>query len=212
MPRPLVTVSYAQSLDGSLAARPGQPLAISGAEAMRYTHQLRAQHAAIVVGIGTVLADNPRLTARIEEALAPHQPQPVILDSHLRCPPNARLHEHPRGAWIVTTDHAPLEAQAALEAEGARVLRLPTAADGRIHLPSFFNWLGEQGIGTVMVEGGSQIITAFLREGLAQRVVVTIAPRFVGGVRALAAPCEVVLHNVQYQMLGNDVIVEGEVR
>jgi len=76
--RPLVTLSYAQSLDGCIAARPGQPLAVSGPLSLTLTHQLRAAHDAILVGIGTVLADNPRLTVRLVEG---QHPQPVVVDS-----------------------------------------------------------------------------------------------------------------------------------
>src|SRR5512133_2370683 len=86
--RPLVTLSYAQSLDGSLAAQRGTPLALSGPQSMELTHRLRAAQDAILVGIGTVLSDNPRLTVRLVEG---SQPQPVILDSHLRFPLNANL-------------------------------------------------------------------------------------------------------------------------
>ncbi|HRE30133.1 MAG TPA: dihydrofolate reductase family protein, partial [Anaerolineales bacterium] len=76
-------VSYAQSLDGCLAAAVGAPLALSGPEALRFTHQLRATHAAILVGIGTVLADDPQLTVRLVDGV---HPQPVVLDSQLRLP------------------------------------------------------------------------------------------------------------------------------
>ncbi|MCK4899238.1 MAG: RibD family protein, partial [Anaerolineales bacterium] len=79
--RPLVTLSYAQSLDGSIAVRRGSPLSLSSPEAMTLTHRLRAAHETILVGIGTVLADNPRLTVRLVEG---RNPQPIILDSHLR--------------------------------------------------------------------------------------------------------------------------------
>src|SRR5262249_3832268 len=84
--RPFVTLSYAQSVDGSIAARPGQPLALSGAQSMTLTHQLRVAHDAILVGIGTVLADNPRLTVRLVEG---KNPQPIVADSHLRFPLSA---------------------------------------------------------------------------------------------------------------------------
>ncbi len=86
--RPLVSLCYAQSLDGSLAARGGKTLRLSGPESMALTHRLRAAHDAILVGIGTILADNPSLTVRYA---AGKNPQPVILDSSLRFPLNANL-------------------------------------------------------------------------------------------------------------------------
>ncbi len=96
--RPLVTLSYAQSLDGSIADRPGRPLSLSGSQCMTLTHGLRASHDAILVGIGTVLADNPRLNVRL---VTGESPQPVIVDSRLRFPPYANLLRHGRapGSW-----------------------------------------------------------------------------------------------------------------
>jgi GTP cyclohydrolase II len=206
LPRPRVTLSYAQSLDGSLAAEAGRPLALSGPEALQYTHQLRAAHEAILVGIGTVLADDPRLTAR---GVPGPQPQPIVLDGRLRCSLTANVLKHPRGAWLMTTEAAPHTAQAALESAGARIVCLPEER-GRIHLPTLLDWLGGEGLRSVMVEGGSAVISAFLVERLAQRLALTIAPRYVGGVRALAAPCDLHLQNVVYRTLGADVIVEGD--
>lgn len=209
MPRPLVTLSYAQSLDGSLTAVAGQPLDLSGPESMLFTHQLRAAHEAILVGIGTVLTDNPRLTAH--RVGGPH-PQPIVLDSRLRFPLTARLLAHPHGVWIATTEAAPANVQSELETKGARVIRLASDKRGRVSLPALLEWLGESGINSMMVEGGAEVITAFLSAGLANRVALTIAPRFVGGLNALRLPCDMRLQNVRYQVLGNDVIVEGDLR
>jgi 3,4-dihydroxy 2-butanone 4-phosphate synthase/GTP cyclohydrolase II len=201
-------VTYAQSLDGSLTVEPGQPLALSGPEASRMTHELRATHAAILVGIGTVLADNPRLTVRLVEG--PH-PQPIVVDSQLRTPLDAHLLSHPTHAlWIATTLSAPAERQAALEQAGARLLRLPADEAGRVSLIALLDHLDALGLRTLMVEGGAQIITAFLEYRLADRVVITIAPRLVGGLRVLTAPLNVPLKNIHYRILGEDMVVEGE--
>ena len=99
--RPLVTLSYAQSLDGSIARERGKPLALSGPESMRLTHQLRAAHDAILVGIGTVLADDPQLTVRLVEGKSPI---PVILDSRLAISPTARLFQNPKKPILVCFD------------------------------------------------------------------------------------------------------------
>ncbi len=206
--RPAVTVTYAQSLDGCLAAAPGRPLTLSGPEALRYTHQLRAAHAAILVGLGTVLADNPRLTVR--HAAGPN-PQPILLDSQLRCPPDAALLQHPTHTlWIAARADAPTERRAALESAGARVLALPAEADGRVDLGALLDALGAAGLTTLMVEGGARVITAFLKQRLAQRLIVTVAPRLVGGVPAVAAPLDLALRDVQYRRLGQDLIVEAQ--
>ncbi len=206
--RPSVTLSYAQSLDGSLAAAPGQPLALSGPEATMFTHQLRAAHDAILVGIGTVLADNPRLTVRLVPG---PDPEPIVLDSRLRFPLDANLLHPPRAPWIATTDRADPERQTALAAAGARVLRFPAAADGRVPLPALLEALADAGVKRLMVEGGSAVITSFLSARLVDRIALTLAPRLIGGVRAVAAPCDLTLQNVTYRTLGIDLIVEADV-
>jgi GTP cyclohydrolase II len=206
--RPFVTLTYAQSLDGSVAAVPGQTLALSGPESKTFTHQLRAAHDAILVGIGTVLADDPRLTVRL---VSGPNPQPILLDSQLRFPLDANLLRHPHPPWIATTGRADPERQAALETAGARVLRLPADDCGRVHLPSLLDTLADAGIKTLMVEGGSAVITSFAAARLIDRLALTLAPRLVGGLRAVSAPCDLRLRNVTYRSLGTDLIVEADV-
>ncbi len=181
--RPFLTLTYAQSLDGSIAARPGEPLPLSGHDAMALTHRLRASHDAILVGIDTLLADDPQLTVR--EADGP-DPIPVVLDTRLRTPPDARLLD-PAGPRpvVATSEGADPERAAELEARGACLLRLPCDPAGQISLPALAEQLGEQGVRSLMVEGGAQVLSSFLRHRLAHQVIVTVAPMFVGGVRAI---------------------------
>lgn len=180
--RPLVTLSYAQSLDGSITTRRGVPQAISGPDSLVLTHQLRAAHDAILVGIGTILADNPRLTVRLVEG---KDPQPIVLDTHLRFPLYANLLQHPSPPWIATSELAEAQKSAALEAAGARLLRLPTQSADEIDLALLLERLAELEIDSLLVEGGARVITAFLRQRLADQVVLTIAPVFLGGLRAV---------------------------
>jgi len=210
--RPFVTLSYAQSLDGSIADRPGRPLALSGPQAMALTHGLRAAHEAILVGIGTVLADNPRLNVRL--ASGP-DPQPVIVDSRLRFPPYAALLKNRRAPLIATNAGADLERQQALESAGARVLVLP-GSNGWVDLAGLLEHLGSLGLNSLMVEGGAQIITSFLASRLVDQVVLTIAPLLVGGLRVVdhlghssrrRLPR---LKNLSYQQLGDDLVLRGE--
>ncbi len=212
--RPFVTLTYAQSLDGAIAARPGHPLALSCRESQTMTHGLRARHDAILVGIGTVLADDPSLTVRLVEG---QNPQPVILDSRLRFPPYAKLLHHATHApWIITSTEASRERQMSLETLGARIHRLPTGANGGIDLEALLTLLGEQGLTSLMVEGGAQVITSFLSYRLVNQLIVTIAPVLVGGVRVLdvhhlprpnGLPR---LKDVQYERIGVDLVVRGE--
>jgi GTP cyclohydrolase II len=210
--RPLVTLSYAQSLDGSIADRPGRPLALSGSQSMIFTHCLRALHDAILVGIGTVLADNPRLNVRLVEG---NNPQPVIVDSRLRFPSYANLLRNGRTPWIATGEGADPERQEALEASGAKVLRLP-GQNGWVDLAALLDHLGSQGVNHLMVEGGAQVITSFLATRLVDQVVLTIAPLLVGGLRVVDnlgySPLRRFprLRRVSYQQLGDDLVLRGE--
>jgi 3,4-dihydroxy 2-butanone 4-phosphate synthase/GTP cyclohydrolase II len=211
--RPYVTLSYAQSLDGSIAARRGEPLAISGPEALRLTHQMRAYHDAILVGVGTVIADDPRLTVR--HARGP-DPQPVIVDSRLRFPTWAKLLRGERRPWIATTEAADPGRAATLEAAGARVIRLPADAAGLVSLPALLAYLNRRHIRSLMVEGGATVISNFLAEHLADRLVLTIAPMLLGGLNAVANLGQLNgrviprLSQPRYQALGQDVILFGE--
>ena len=212
--RPFVTLSYAQSVDGCIAARLGQPLALSGPQSLILTHQLRAAHEAILVGIGTMLADNPRLNVRLVKG---RNPQPVIADSRLRFPSDAKLLQNPkRVAWIATSEQANGQRQEILEAAGARILRLPVNTRGQVDLAALLERLGQLGINSLMVEGGTRIITSFLSDRLVDSVVLTIAPRLIGGVRAVRKLRHLDsvhlprLDNVRYQQLEDDMIMWGQ--
>lgn len=216
--RPLVTVSYAQSLDGSITAKRGQPLALSGAASSRFTHQLRSLHDAILVGVETVLADDPLLTVR---HVPGKHPQPVILDSHLRTPLNARLvAQHPGQVWIAATQTAEPERILRLQGAGARVILLPTDPQNRVSLNNLLQSLASQGIRSLMVEGGAQVITSFYQQSLADQVVLTLAPVFVGGLPAVT-PQQPLGENAEQlprltesgsHWLGEDLIVWGKLR
>lgn len=209
--RPFVTLSYAQSVDGSIALRRGQPTPLSGPEALHLTHRLRASHDAILVGIGTVLADDPRLTVRLAEG---EQPQPVVVDGRLRFPLTARLLDHPKRPLIVTTPQADPTRQSALEAAGAAVVRVAAAPDGRVSLSAALSALQTRGLSSLMVEGGAHIITSFLAARLVDRAVITITPHFLGGLHAVThlngygAPQ---LRHVRYHQLGADMVLTGDV-
>ena len=206
--RPFVTLSYAQSLDGCIAVEPGRPFALSGPESLQLTHQLRAAHEAILVGIGTVLADDPQLGVRL---VAGPDPQPVIVDSHLRFPLPARLLQKIPTPWIATIQpDSPRRVQ--LTAQGAKVLGVPASPKGRVSLKALLNQLGARGINTLMVEGGAGIITSFLAERLVDRLILTIAPVYIGGYRAtdaLPQPFPYLRHT-HYVQLGHDLIVTGD--
>ena len=176
--RPFVLLAYAQSLDGSVTDTAGKAMQLSGPESSAMTHRLRATHDAILVGIGTVIADNPQLTVRLSEG---RDPQPVILDSTLRFPLDAHLLKNPKlSPWIATTERAPARRRRELESAGARIIPLPSTPNGWVHLTPLLECLRAAGITSVMVEGGPRVITGFLTERLVDHLILTVAPVMVG--------------------------------
>jgi riboflavin-specific deaminase-like protein len=157
--RPLVTVSYAQSVDGSIATRNREQLRLSGHQSMVVTHRIRAACDAIVIGINTLLIDNPLLTVRLADG---PNPQPIVLDSQLRIPLQARLLERTDlGCWVACTENGDPERISAVENQGAEVIRCRHDRQGRVDLPHLLQQLGERGISSIMVEGGGQVISSF---------------------------------------------------
>ena len=213
--RPLVTVSYAQSVDGSIATRNREQLQLSGHQSMVVTHRIRAACDAIVIGINTLLVDNPLLTVRLAPGASP---QPIVLDSNLRIPLQARLLDRTdRSCWLACTDSSNSGHVGAVEGRGAEVIRCRRDDQGRVDLPNLLYLLGERGIRSIMVEGGSQVITSFLKARLVDQMIITIAPRLVGGLSVLDRPAAgngslLYLDPVSYQPCGPDIILWAQPR
>ncbi|HET8629924.1 MAG TPA: dihydrofolate reductase family protein [Thermomicrobiales bacterium] len=177
--RPAVTLSYAQTLDGRLATPDGNSQWIGGPASLRFAHELRAAHDAILVGVGTVLRDDPRLTVR----LAPgRDPLRVVADSALRTPPAAAVLAGgaAAGTLLAVTARAPAARRDAAAALGATVLELPAGADGRVDLGALLAALYARGVRGVMVEGGAALIAALLGARLVDCLAVAIAPKLLG--------------------------------
>ncbi len=212
--RPFVTLTYAQSLDGSIADADSLPLHLSGSESSEMTHLLRSSNDAILVGIGTVIADDPRLTVRLADG---KDPQPIVLDSRLRFPLSASLLESYRTMpWLATLEDAPLDRQVELEAVGARVLRLPAReSDGLVDLRALMATLYEDGVRSLMVEGGARVITELLEARFVDHIVVTVAPTLVGGLRAVSSKNGAGsaafprLQGIGYKREGDDLVAWG---
>jgi 3,4-dihydroxy 2-butanone 4-phosphate synthase/GTP cyclohydrolase II len=206
--RPFVVLSYAQSVNGSIAGPKRERVRFSGPESMHLTHYIRMSCDAILVGIGTVLADDPQLTVK-----AGRSPRPVVLDTHLRTPVRSRLIERrDTHAWLIHGPDAPAERLAALRQAGAEPLDCPTAADGRIDLHELLRRLAQRSVDSVMVEGGARVITNFIRHRLADLFVITISPQMLGGLPVIdAAETDGAfgLHFTQaaFKPLGRDVIL-----
>jgi len=219
--RPLVTLHFAQSLDGRIGLGPGAERAIlSSEEGVVSAHRARSEHDAVLVGIETVLHDDPKLTARGTERA---QPLRVVLDSELRLPKAARLLAAAEGAGKVLIFGCAERASAArrrqLEAVGAEVWLTSADRHGRVALPEALEALAARGVRRLLVEGGAKVLTSFLQAGLADRAQIEIAPLWLGapatpglgelGVGHLAQALR--LEGVEVSRLGQNVLVRGNI-
>jgi diaminohydroxyphosphoribosylaminopyrimidine deaminase/5-amino-6-(5-phosphoribosylamino)uracil reductase len=205
--RPFVTAKFAMSLDGKIATRTGESQWITGEEARAHAHRLRHMHDAVLVGVNTVIADDPELTVRINSERL-RQPLRVVVDSQLRIRQSARIVGS--NTLIATTRQGRVGA--------AEVLRLPAAADGRVALPALLDELGQRGILSLLVEGGAEVHASFFAEGLVDKVYAYVAPRLIGGKEApgplggagvehLAGSTQ--LHELDFARLGDDLVITG---
>ncbi|MHB8587729.1 MAG: bifunctional diaminohydroxyphosphoribosylaminopyrimidine deaminase/5-amino-6-(5-phosphoribosylamino)uracil reductase RibD [Candidatus Dormibacteraceae bacterium] len=207
--RPFVSAKFAMSLDGKIATRTGDSQWITGDEARAHAHRLRHAHDAILVGVNTVIADDPELTARVEGQDS-RQPLRVVLDSQLKIRESARIVG--ANTLIATTKPGRIGA--------AEVLRLPAAADGRVNLPALLDELGKRGMLSLLVEGGAEVHASFFAEGLVDKVHAYVAPRLIGG-RTAPGPlagegvenvsASTHLNEVDFVRLGDDLLITGYV-
>jgi len=212
--RPYVTLSYAQSLDGSIAKVSGVPFRISNPLTQKLTHSIRSVHDSILVGIGTVISDNPKLTVRLVKG---DNPQPLILDTNLRFPLKAKLlHQGGKKPWIFSSKYADPKKTKELNKTGAQVYRIKTNSDGMLDLNDVLEKCHELGIKNIMVEGGAKIITNFIKMKLVDQIVQTISPQFLGGLRAVneidskVMKSTPTLKNINYQSYSNDMVIRGD--
>jgi len=170
--RPYVTLSYGQTLDGRIATATGDSQWIGGPESLNFAHELRRDNQAILVGIGTVIRDNPRLTCRLPGGKNPLR---IVLDSQLTIPTDCHLADTREAqTWVIATPTASQAKQKALLSLSVRVHR----TSGGLH--TLLDWLGDQGIDSLFVEGGAKVITSFFREKLVDRLLAVTAPFVVG--------------------------------
>ena len=174
--RPYVVLKYAQSLDGRIATGGGDSKWISGPQERRVAHALRAACDAVLVGAGTVLADDPLLTVRMVPGASPIR---VVLDSGLRVPPDAQVDGPDAVTVVLTAPGADPDRRDALRRRGVKVEVVPEAPDG-VDLAAGLERLLSMGIRCLLVEGGSRVLTSALRARLADRVVVAVAPVLLG--------------------------------
>ena len=212
--RPYVVVKYAQTIDGRIATATGDARWISGEEERRTSHALRAACDAVLVGVGTILADDSRLTVRMVPGASPMR---IVLDARLRIPDRARVLDDDGVTTIVTTSASSAERRAELRRRGVSVVVVRADPLG-VDLPAALEALFDDGIRSVLVEGGARVITSFLSRGLADRLVVAIAPRVMGsgtdavndlGITEVASAIR--LERRAVHVAGDDVLIAGDV-
>lgn len=216
--KPFVIMKGAMTLDGKIATPGGESKWITGDAARKDAHQLRRAADAILVGIDTMLADDPSLTCRLPGK--PPQPLRIVLDSKLRLKYSLQFCKNAVDgrSMIATLPGSDPEKAARLEECGCRVLRVRTAKDGRVSIPALLRALGRMDVTSLLVEGGGAVHDAFLRAGCVDKVVVYMAPKILGGftshtlVDGIGFPSlakALHLKDVQTTTLGRDIKIEA---
>jgi diaminohydroxyphosphoribosylaminopyrimidine deaminase/5-amino-6-(5-phosphoribosylamino)uracil reductase len=218
-----VILKAGMTLDGKVATTKGESRWITGLRARQDVHRLRSQVDAVIVGVGTVLKDNPTLTARLSGRplkLALRQPLRVVLDSRLRTPPAAKVcaKQNRARTLIVATSRAPRSRRRPFEQAGVEVVSLSTK-NGPVSLPALMTMLGKRGITSALIEGGSTVNASALRANLVNHVVLYLAPTLMGGQDAKAviggrSPARLAqalsLRHLTVRRIGEDLVVEGD--
>ncbi len=219
--RPFVLAKWAATLDGKIASGTGESRWITGPEARRRSMALREEFDAILVGSGTVLADDPRLTRRLGwSAGLPHRR--IVIDGSLRVTARARMFARPEGALVVTARSGSDPKMQALVAAGIEVWSVPgrrTAATGAVDLARLLRRLADDGITSLLVEGGAATLWEFFRAGLVDRAAVFVAPRILGGSSApggvggpgFALARAPRLTDLECETVGEDLMLTGRI-
>lgn len=218
---PFVIAKFAMSLDGKIATRTGQSKWITGPDARRYAHALRYIVDAVMVGVNTVIADNPRLTARGcggRGGTGRVQPLRLIVDSKGRVPLNARVFEPPGNVLLVVAEPLAPAKKERLTAVGAEVMEVPDSR-GAVDVVALLKLLGQRQIGSVLVEGGGALLGSLFDRRLVDKVQVFMSPVIIGGGRATTVAGRGIdkmaealrLKRTAVKSLGDDVLVTGYV-
>ena len=212
---PFVILKVAATLDGKIATREGDSKWISGEASRRLVHRLRDEVDGVLVGIGTVLRDDPLLTTRIKGGRDPYR---IVLDSRLKIPEEAKVvGDSPTKVIIVATELAPKDKMERLGKRGVRILTLESK-EGRVNLKSCLSKLGEMGMMSLMVEGGNQVNGSFLDEGLIDKLLLFLTPKLIGdpqapgifGGKGVSRLQEAIpLKEMKARRIGEDILLEG---
>lgn len=224
--RPFVLAKFACSLDGKTATHTGASRWISGEAARRRVHQLRDEVDAIMVGRGTVIADNPRLTTRLPQEARPayreevHHPLRIVVDSGGRIPLEARVLDPalPGETLVAATAAFPPRRRGTLARRDIEVLTLPADDQGRVHLGALMEALGQREVTSLLVEGGGTLLEALFQARLVDKVLAFIAPLIIGGREAPTAVAGGGFTNLEHaprltdmgvEWVGDDLLIAG---
>ncbi|MBN1543282.1 bifunctional diaminohydroxyphosphoribosylaminopyrimidine deaminase/5-amino-6-(5-phosphoribosylamino)uracil reductase RibD [candidate division KSB1 bacterium] len=214
--RPYLSLKIAQTLDGRIATSTGHSKWITAEPSRKMAHKIRATHDAILVGIGTLLTDDPRLTVRYSRGTSPHR---IVLDSQLRVPLDAKVLSAglAPNTLLITTDAASKEKITRIEERGASVKILPRDDRGWAALPAVWEFLVQRGVTSILIEGGSTVQTECIKGGFANRLYLFIAPKILGsgidaigdlGIRNINSALQLV--NVSIRRLDEDFLIRAD--
>ncbi|MBU1026209.1 MAG: bifunctional diaminohydroxyphosphoribosylaminopyrimidine deaminase/5-amino-6-(5-phosphoribosylamino)uracil reductase RibD [Candidatus Margulisbacteria bacterium] len=215
---PFVAVKSAMTLDGKIATRTGSSRWVAGIESRRYAHHLRNLYDAILVGIDTVIVDDPKLTVRLVKKIK--HPIRIVLDAYARTPLRADILSKAARTIIVVGSRAPKSKVAALEKKGAEILKIP-APGGRIDVKVLLKKLGRMKITSLLIEGGGEVNASFLEAGLVDKAYLVYAPKIFGGRDAktgfegqgVKLPSQAYeLKDIHQEKKGEDFLITGYLR
>ncbi len=215
---PFVAMKYAMTLDGKIATRTGKSKWITGEPARAHVQRLRHEYTGIMVGVNTVICDDPLLTCRMPDG---RNPVRIICDTHLRTPLISKIVTTAGGVvTYIATACTDTDKQKQYTESGCKIILLPLKSEGRIDLTMLMQKLGAEGIDSILLEGGAQLNDSALRSGIVQKVYAYVSPKIFGGEMAKTPvggagvdlpDSAFVLKNLQTHLLGEDILIEGEV-
>jgi len=210
--KPFVILKVAMSLDGKIATSKGDSKYITSKEARTYVHEIRSSVDAVMVGLNTVLRDNPELTVRHVEG---KDPLKIVVDSQLKIPKNCNLMKEPSKLIIATTNKASKKDIVKLEQKGIRII-ITKSQKGMVDLNDLMKQLGKHEIMSIMMEGGSQLNSSAIKDGVVDKVIIFTAPKIIGnGVGAIGnlgvtkINKAIPLKGHSFRKIGKDLLIEG---
>jgi len=210
--RPFVAIKVAMSLDGRIATATGDSKYITSKEARTYVHQLRTEVDAVMIGLNTVLRDNPELTPRLFKG---KDPMKIVVDSSLKIPKNCNLMKEPGKLIIATTNKASKKDILRLQQKGVNVI-VAKSQKGMVDLQDLMKQIGKHGIMSVMIEGGSELNSSAIKAGVVDKIIIFAAPKIIGnglgaignlGIKKIDKAID--LKNPVTRKIGNDMLIEA---